>query len=251
MEEMIIAYLSGELTGDESREVERRIAESKDWAQAAEAYARVLNAVQAPVAKVPSGQLRAGFDRFLAEQAAGRVSKERHLFSFRYWRAAAAVALVIIGAGFGTLWRNNLHQKAEIAELRGEMEQTQKMLVLTMLEQSSASERIRALNIGLSPSQVDRQVLDAFIETLNSDKSINVRIKAAEALSIFHQEPYAVEALIRALNRQNDPAVQITIIDLLVEMKAKNASDAFRQLARRDNILDIVREKAKVGMKAL
>ena len=62
---------------------------------------------------------------------------------------------------------------------------------------------------------------------------------------------YAVEALIKALNHQEDPAVQITIIDLLVEMKAKNASEAFRQLARRDNILDIVREKAKVGMKAL
>ena len=251
MEEMIIAYLSGDLTEAESREVERRIAESKEWARAAEAYALALNAVKAPVADVPSGQLRAGFDRFLAEQAAGRVSNERNLMSVRYWRAAAAVALVVIGAGFGVLWRNNLSQKAQIAELRGAMEQTQKMLVLSMLEQNSASERIRALNIGLPASLVDRQVLDAFLATLNSDKNVNVRIKAAEALATFRGEPHAVEGLIKALNHQEDPAVQITIIDLLVEMKAKNASEAFRQLARRDNILDIVREKAKVGMKAL
>ena len=50
------------------------------------------------------------------------------------WKLAAAIALLIIGMGFGNLWQRNLKQQAELQQLQEEMLTTQKMLVLAMLE---------------------------------------------------------------------------------------------------------------------
>ncbi len=254
MEEKIIAYLTGELPEAERQEVENQLATSAEWAKVKAEYTRLLEGVRQPVGEIPSGKLRNRFETFLETEIEGRKTENYRLpgwFHLHRWNIAAAVALVVIGSGFGVLWRNHQTQKAEMAALRREMAETQKMLVLSMLEQNSASERIRALNMSLEETQTDRQVLEAFAQALNADKSVNVRIKAAEALAGFGQDPYALKALIQGLGGQEDPAVQITIIDLLVGLRAKNAAEAFERLVNQENVLDIVKDKATEGIKAL
>lgn len=254
MEDKIIAYLTGELPEAERQDLENLLATSAEWAKVKVEYTRLLEGIRQPVGEVPSGKLRNRWETFLeAEIQARDMEKYRPTgwFNLHKWNIAAAIALVVIGSGFGILWRTHQTQKAEMAALRQEMAETQKMLVLSMLEQNSASERIRALNMSLEDVQADRQVLEAFMQALNADNSVNVRIKAAEALASFGKDPYALKALIHGLEAQEDPAVQITIIDLLVGLRAKNATGAFERLVRQDNVLDIVKDKATEGIKAL
>ena len=142
-------------------------------------------------------------------------------------------------------------KQAELQQLRDEVLTTQKMLVLSMLNQSSASSRIKALNISAKKTQIDPQILDAFAHTLLHDENINVRMKAAEALAEQGNEPYVVAMLIKTLKTAKSPELQITLIDILVDLKAKDALGEFHELLQQDSLMEIVKTKAAYGVDAL
>ena len=125
-------------------------------------------------------------------------------------------------------------------------------MVLSMLEERSASQRIKALNtVQRESSSVDDQVIDALINALNTDDNVNVRIKAAEALLSFTDHPDVVPALIRSLHQQEHPEVQITIIEVLVASRAEDAVDDLQEIMEKEELMEVVRNKAAAGVERL
>lgn len=256
MEEKIIAYIDKELSPDEHKMVELQIAQSSEWQKAYTDLKFLLETMDKQVELEPSKQLSQNFYQFLQkEEIPVEESATQKNIGFSIWKSewqiAAAVAILLIGVGFGTLWQHNKLQQTELQQLREEMVVTQKMLVLSMLDQSSASSRIKALNISTEKTQMDPQILDAFMHTLMHDENVNVRMKAAEALAEQSNQKYAIAALIKALKTANSPELQITIIDILVELKAKDAVGEFHELLQQDTLMDLVKTKAAYGVDAL
>jgi HEAT repeat protein len=135
--------------------------------------------------------------------------------------------------------------------LRQEVSKTQKMLILSMLEQPSASERIQAVNVLEQQSNADPKVIQALVYTLNFDDMINVRMKAAQALGSFADDKGARDALISSLSTQESPEVKIIIIEILVALRDKKVVPALRSLSTDEAQLDFVREQAKIGLQRL
>jgi len=160
------------------------------------------------------------------------------------WRIAAAVAFVIT-AYFGGNW---ILDRSEIKELQSALSETKEQLLLTMVKQESASERLKGVFISQELEYVNDDIVEALIYTMNNDKNINVRIAAIEALSKFRDNEQARSALIASLNQQEYPAVQLKLIDILVVMGDADAIEPMQIMAENEDAIKTVRDEAQMGL---
>jgi hypothetical protein len=162
---------------------------------------------------------------------------------------AAGLALLIVGFTGGWIFQARSGQGTAGVFAKSEdiaaANQMKKVLAFEQTTVTSASERIQAVNQSYEISDVDSDITQLLINTLNFDPNINVRLAACQALVHFEEQPDVSEALIRSLAIQNDPNVQISLIEALVSIKEKRAVNQFQQLARNNEVLDVVRLKAE------
>jgi hypothetical protein len=76
-------------------------------------------------------------------------------------------------------------------------------MVLTLISQSSATDRLKAVGYTSELLQADERVIKALLFTLNHDENVNVRLVAVEALSRFAADPGVREGLVRSIAQQS------------------------------------------------
>ena len=139
----------------------------------------------------------------------------------------------------------------EIFTLKKEIQETKDLLILSMLKKESPSERIQAVNYSYDLQQPDEQVLKALIYTLDYDRNVNVRIAAADAIGRFGNNANVRDALVKSLLKQQEPTLQISIIDILTKFNERRALPALRLLAEDGGTSDFVRQKAEESTRML
>jgi hypothetical protein len=167
---------------------------------------------------------------------------------------AASVSLLLVGfLGAWLLLRGGTPAapQGDMVALQQEVKEMKRLVTLSLLENQSASERIRAVSYAEALPGLDPAVRDALIRTLDADQSPNVRLAAAEALGRFPGDEVVRQALVDALERQPDPMLQITLIHLLVNMEEKRAARSIEKLIRHDSTPEVVRTLARKGLNAL
>lgn len=170
-------------------------------------------------------------------------------------RIAAGFILLLVGFSAGLMVQSSPRSPdKELAALKQEVSEIKSALIYGTTQQASASERLSAVQLS-TRLQAEREgldeVTDILVYTMNNDESVNVRIAAAEALYRFHEEPRVHYALVKALTRQEDPLMQIILIDMLVEIKAKTALDEMQKLLMNDNTREIVKTRLQEGIAEL
>ncbi|GJM32981.1 MAG: hypothetical protein DHS20C18_19820 [Saprospiraceae bacterium] len=250
----LMAYLEDSLEKEERDAFEKKLSASPELRQELASLSGMLDLMNELPQESPSPRLAQGFKQQLQieqQQLANKPkSPDRIRRSFE-WRIAAAVALLIIGSGFGYLWQHNQLQQSQISELAKEVTNTRKMLILSMLQQNSASERIQAIQTSAESVFSDPKIVAALISTLERDDNVNVRMKAAQALHIFVREKGVLDALIRTLTTDKSPEVQIALIDILVEVGARQAIPSLQNLMEKESVMHVVRGKAAEGLSSL
>jgi hypothetical protein len=168
-----------------------------------------------------------------------------------YWRVATSILLLAgafwAGAQFGQQ-PSTEQQAPEIAALRQEVQEMKKVLAAGATAHYSASDRIRVVSQEFGAAPGDDEVIRLLISTMNNDPNVNVRLAASEALYQFRESEQVRHALIKSLPVQTDPLMQIALIDLLVKMKEKKALEPFQKLAKKEDLLPIVKDKAEEGI---
>ncbi len=168
-------------------------------------------------------------------------------------RIAAGLALLLIGFSGGMTYFKN-HSDTSVTGSESDaasVVEIKKVLAFEQTPSTSASERIQAVNQSYSLANVNQDITQLLVNTLNFDPNVNVRLAACQALLRFQGEPGVSEALIQSLGIQTDPNLQITLIEALVAIKEKRAYDQIEQLARDQEVMDVVRLKAKEGLDRL
>lgn len=171
-------------------------------------------------------------------------------------RAAAAIILVLSGLTAGLLLNQQDGASDEqLAALQQEISEMKSALMYGSVQQASASERISAIyttsRLQQSNPQLDEEITDILIYTMNNDQNVNVRLAAAEALFKFRNEPRIGKALTRSLSLQTDPLMQITLINMLVEMRQKTAINEMQKMLLRADTQDIVKERLESSIAEL
>jgi hypothetical protein len=176
-------------------------------------------------------------------------------FSPAQWarRIAAGIGLLLIGFSGGCWFNQTKETPAQVQTSASEagLVAMKNVLHFDQVGQTSASERIRAVNQATELNQADREVTQLLINTMNFDDNVNVRLAACEALYRFKDAPGVREAFIQSLKIQTDPNVQIVLIDILVDIREKRAVDEMQRLIQDKNTMKVVRLKAEQGIGTL
>ena len=162
-----------------------------------------------------------------------------------------AVVFLAIGLLVGHSFTQSSRGDGEVARLREEVRHTRQLVALSLLQQQSASERLKGVDWSNRIPQPDSQVLSALLHTVNYDQNVNVRLAALDALHQSAGNDLVRRGLAEALDRQASPMLQIALIDVLVDIHDKQAGDALKDLMQEAGLNPEVRDRAQWALEQL
>lgn len=186
-----------------------------------------------------------------ADPAPGRLRSwlPLHVSSQPLLQVCAAVLLLLAGIQLGREMRPS--GSSDVRDLSQEVRNLQQTVALSLMQQDSASERLRGVSWS---SQIDRpgnEVTTALIDALMHDANVNVRLASIDALKRFAARDVVRGAAIQALDTPQSPLVQMALIDFVVETRDRGAMGALTRLAHDKTVEASVRNRAAWGAKHL
>ena len=178
-------------------------------------------------------------------------------FGRRLGLLGALAVLVVAAFGAGRFWASGTAaqpdalQAANLAEVRGELREMRQMLTLSLMQQQSATERLRGVSGSAQIDQPGNEIVGALLDTLLHDPNVNVRLAAVDALRRFSGQDAVRRGTIQALSEASFPLVQIAIIDFIVETRDRQAVDALERLSEDSMANEAVRGRAVWGLQQL
>jgi hypothetical protein len=257
-------YWSGDLTEDDRRKVEAHLASCASCRLSANDLGETWLALASIGDEAPSSSMRIRFGQMLeafqagVEQGEHRPRTSREVIWWRGWRnppigrlvrqAMFVTALLAGGFFIGYARRPAESPSDAIGVLRDEVHDLRRTLVLSLLEQQSATERLRAFNWTARVDQPNEEILNALLSALHHDPNINVRLRAVEALGGLVQNTLVRQGLIDAASQEESPLVQIALIDLFIELPEQQATVGLRRLLQKRTLYEGVRQRAEQGI---
>src|SRR5262249_26596282 len=167
------------------------------------------------------------------------------------------LGLLLIGVVLGRQVRSvpappTPQPNTEVTALRSELTEMRQMVALSLMQQQSASDRLRGVNWSYQMQKPGSEVfLTALLDTLMHDPTVNVRLATIDALRQFGDQSTVRRGVIEAIPREKSPMVQVALIDLAVDLKEKESIATLRQLTEDQKINESVRQRARKGIAEL
>jgi len=173
-------------------------------------------------------------------------------------QAAAAIVLLAGGVAIGRQWPASgdpsaatTPADAQLAALRQELGEMRQMFTLSLLQQQSASERLRGVTFTSQIPQPGIEVVSALLDALAGDQNVNVRLASIDALERFSDLDVVRRATLEALPRQTSPLVQITLIDFVAATSGAASAPTLRQISTDEMLDQAVRRRAAQSLAQL
>jgi hypothetical protein len=176
----------------------------------------------------------------------GRAFLIQPIFQF-----GLAAMLLLVGFFGGYILKSSRSGQEELSNLREEVREMRQMVTISLLKQQSASERLKGVSWSSQVSRPDSKFLSILMNTLNHDHNVDVRLAAVDALSRFASHPQVRTGLIESLAKQDSPLVQISLIDLLVQIRERKSIDVLRKIVDDAGQNQQVRQRAEWGLQKL
>jgi hypothetical protein len=248
--ELMASYWKHELATDEAPELQQHLESCAECSAELAALGGLWERLADLPVPEPSRALDARWELTLAS-----LTVPRRTWSFAnfwpaspVWQATVALACLVLGLLVGTsLPRGN----NEIAKLHEEIASTREMVALSLLQQQSATERLRGVDYTGRMRTLEPEVVSALTEAVAHDSSVNVRLAAIDALSKADRSPAVLQSLTQSLPRQDSPMVQAALIDYLVDARDRRALGTLRQLAEQPDLNPAVLERTRFAVQEL
>lgn len=249
--ERILDFIDGELGETEAVQVREHLADCAACRAEAEAAGETWSLMGRMDGAGASEAMRARFSEMLA-RFDPRETSPGFLPGLSAWlgglwprrpalQAALALGALVIGVGIGLIAAPGRGSGGEIRELRAEMESMNRTMVLSMLDNRSASERLRAVSL-TQAAPPDRRVTDALLQAITTDPSVNVRLAALDVLSRMAGRPEVRERLLQALPRQSSPTMTVAMADVLMAVDGPRSRAAIENTMKEKELPDDVKE---------
>lgn len=124
-----------------------------------------------------------------------------------------------------------------------------KQFVLAGLnDMQSPASRINAVAKVEQLKNTGADVINALVNTLNTDPNANVRLAALDGLARFYREDNVRKMLVHSLKKQKEPIVQIALIEFLTRTRASGIMTELEKIAADETNLKEVRDCAYSNM---
>ncbi|MGE5419210.1 MAG: HEAT repeat domain-containing protein [Chloroflexota bacterium] len=156
---------------------------------------------------------------------------------------AAGITLFILGWFSASMFKASSYNSDELAGLSGEIKDLRETLVLTMLDQASASERIKAVNMIKELDSSNERIIENLFKALNTDENDNVRLLALEALIKYTGNNEVRHQLVSSISKQTSPMIQLRMTEIMTTLNEKSSVPEFRRLLEDSNLNYSVRTR--------
>ncbi|MBN8575288.1 MAG: HEAT repeat domain-containing protein [Cytophagales bacterium] len=211
-----------------------------------------LNNLQDQVRLVDGGQpslaLDDAFYRMLSSEK--QAARATATVLPMYQRLAIAAGLIVCGFMIGYLLHSNSGQQ-EVHQLTEQVSDLKEMMLLSLLEKESATQRLKAVSLTSEMDKVSDKVTEALFTTLNNDENVNVRLAALDALKPYVKNSKVRSGLIASISQQESPLVQVALAELMAAIQEKKSVNALRQLLDNENTPTEVRTKISESIEVL
>lgn len=232
IQRLLYNYNSGEASPDDVKAIEDLIERGQITLEELEG----LDILQSQIVKLQTPELSSGLDaRFhamLRQEKGVGGSAWKNFFSWPQFapRFALAGVTLLIGLTAGYLFHSTAQKDEQIGDLSKEVGTLKEMIMLSMLEKESATDRLKAVSLTEEMDQASTKVTKALIHTLNNDENVNVRLAALDAIRPYSKQSDVREALIRSIALQKSPLVQVALAELMVQLQEKGAVKEFNKI---------------------
>ena len=263
-----------QLTNEERAELKTHLDECEDCRQEFAANLEVWELMGRLPVPEPSGDMQASFNAVLSrfKESVGEPAGMRsagfggflQLFRLQPWLATAFSLLLIAGGGGlgyairrpaqGTMTAATatsatsdaaqpVSDRQQLAALSTQVHEMREMMMLSLLQNPSASERMRGVSYTSDIKNVNPGMADALLATLNNDPNVNVRLTTLEALTHFANDPRVREGLVQSILQQDSPLVQSALADVMLKLQEKRAVKSFKKLLKQKDLNGMVKTK--------
>lgn len=262
IEGLIIDYLDGKLDQKKAGEIEKHLETCERCLDEMKEIQKVLELISKDEMVAPDESIRINFYHMLHNEIRKNenirkqpdYNRQIRWYDRASYRIAAGIALLITGTCLGLILYSVLShpvRQNEIAALKSEVNDLRKTAMFTMLKDGSSSFRLQAVNYAEELDKPDESVINVLVKTLNGDRNVNVRMAAAYALSKYANLTSVRDSLVNSLSLQSDPILQVTLINILVNLKEKSALQPIEKIISDKKTLKDVKSVAENGMKSL
>ena len=140
-----------------------------------------------------------------------------------------------------------------VAKTKNKVEEKQSIATIShadlfdrLTDSTSASTRLSAILDIEKNGSISNSTIDMLYKTLNEDGNSNVRLAALGIMEKYSDDSYVSALLVRSLNTQNDPMVQLGLVNLLGKMKNININNELYALANNPNTFNAVKDEAYI-----
>lgn len=233
------------------------------------ALSQTLSALDTMSTPPPSPRLRQNFYAMLEEEkhsaasvhaAADRQHRARRASLWRYLFAPlAGAALVAVGflggqrASAPTV-ANKTSENAELREevkgLQAQMKDMKDLMGRTILAQTQrpATDRFNRVFTSATTETAGDRAVNELLSALAFDSSANVRLRALEGLTRHADKEVVLAGVLASLSREENPLVQITMIDFLATARDLDAKPAIERIAASETADRNVRDAARQAL---
>lgn len=257
---LMMDYLDRKLQAPEVKEIEKHLETCEKCLESLMEMQKVLTALSEEEMELPPDSLKINFYHMLH----GEINKREYQNSIipvqpawynkPAFRIAAGVALLIAGTFIGMMLDGGMNRQntaGQIRQLQSDVTDLRKAAMLTMLKEESSSYRIQGISYAEEIVKPDQNMIDALLKTLNTDKSVNVRLAALFALNKYSDQRNICDSLVGSLSIQTEPIIQITLINILVERREKSAARLIQQILNNSSTMKEVKTVAEEGVRKL
>jgi hypothetical protein len=252
--ELISKFNTGLANSEEVKTIEQLIESGKiELTQLHE-----LERLEQQVAKIetgsPSMRLDNQFYTLLSEEKKSQASKSISLPKFEWGnsfpRLALAASLIVAGFVGGYFLKAPSEDKS-VKQLTQQVSELKEMIMLSMLEKESATERLKAVSLSSDMNQVSKKVTSALFKTLTNDENINVRLAALDVLMNYAKDGEVRAELIKSISIQDSPLVQLALAELMVALQERKSVTELRKLLDSDKTPKEVKQKIEKSINTL
>ena len=238
-EEKIIDLLHGKLSPGEVEEVIASLRESGIGEDEIESISKVSRLIDESVTDEPSSRMDSRFYEMLADEknaasdqvkvhSGNRLIRNSSLITLL--KVAAGIALFLMGWFTASIAGQRFNSDKELADLSGRVTDLKETLVLTLMQQNSTLERIRAVNMANEFETPDERIIQGLLAALNHDENDNVRLLALEALIRYPDNGAVREGLIASIENQSSPMLQLRLAEVMVALNERKAAPEFQKI---------------------
>ena len=180
-------FLMGDLSQEEKKQMQTHIAACPSCREELESLNTIWTKLGVLPEVQPNATMRSRFYTMLEEYRNDLVEekpKARFVEQLKNWfmpvgagrpafQLSFSILFLFVGLTAGYFITGSRGRPAEISDLRQEVQSMRQTIAVSLLDQPSASERLRGVNLSVNTEKPESGLIEALINTLNTDSNVN------------------------------------------------------------------------------